>query len=172
MFVSSSRPTASRFTRQPGCAGGVCFDPKLRRQDTAPSRGQDTAPSIRQWGQVATATLLVAGCPVAIVWWLRASGTISSAVLAVVLGMGLSLCASYLGCVLWEKRPGSEDLLFSELMIWGFLHRWRTQRRLASALDMLGPMSQVQRRTLDGLSTKAQAKLLERLVAGMETRDP
>ena len=122
--------------------------------------------------QVAVATMIVAGCPIAVVWWLRASGTISSAVLCVVLGMGLSLGASHLGCVLWEKWPGSEDLLFSDLMIWGYLHRLRSQRRLASALDTLGPMSEARRRALDGMSTKERAKLLEQLVAEMETRDP
>jgi hypothetical protein len=164
--VFSSRPAVcdARFARV-AVAGG---EPVV--EETMGSR--HIAPSIRQWAQVATATLLVAGCPVAIVWWLRASGTISSAVLCVVLGMGLSLGTSRLGCVLWEKRSGAEDLLFSELMIWGFLHRWHTQRRLASARDTLGPMTQTQRRVVNGLSTKAQAKLLERLVAGMETRDP
>ncbi|HXA53555.1 MAG TPA: HD domain-containing phosphohydrolase [Solirubrobacteraceae bacterium] len=105
-------------------------------------------------------------------WWLRAAGAISSAILCVPLGMGLSLCASQLGCALWEKRPGSEDLLFSELMIWGYLHRLRAQHRLASALDTLGPMSETQSREVDGMSTKERAKLLERLVAGIETRDP
>lgn len=79
---------------------------------------QRLAPSVTQLAQVAAATLLVAGCPLAIVWWLRTSGTISSAVLCVLLGMGLSLCASQVGRLLWEKRLGSEDLLFSELMIW------------------------------------------------------
>ncbi len=86
--------------------------------------------------------------------------------------MVLSLGASHLGRVLWEKWPGSEDLLFSELMIWGYLHRVRSQRRLASALDTLGPMSETRRGRLDGMSTKERAKLLEQLVAEMETRDP
>jgi hypothetical protein len=122
--------------------------------------------------QAAVATLLVAGCPVAIVWWLRASGAVSSAAVALLIGMALSLGVSYVGRVAWESLPGSDDLLFNELMIWGFLHRWQTQRRLASALDMIGPMSDPQRRALDGSSTKDKAKLLERLVAGMETRDP
>jgi hypothetical protein len=90
----------------------------------------------------------------------------------VIVGIVLSLGASHVGRLVWEKRSGSEDLLFSELMIWGYLHRRHTQRRLASALDLLGPMSEAQRRTIDGLSTKEQAKLLEQLVAGMETRDP
>jgi HD domain len=137
-----------------------------------PVSSRGTAPPFRQWAQVATATVLVAVCPIAIVWWLRASGTISSAVIAVVIGMALSLGASHLGCAIWEKRPGSGDLLFSELMIWGFLRRWRTQRRMACALDMLGPMSAPRRRALEGMSTKEQARLLEHLVAGTETRDP
>ena len=136
------------------------------------SRSQRLAPSVKQLAQVVVATMLVAAAPIAIVWWLRASGTISSAVLCVFLGMGLSLGVSQLGRALWEKRPGSEDLLFSELMIWGYLHRLRTQHRLASALATLGPMSDAQRRDVDGLSTKERAKLLERLVAGIETRDP
>jgi hypothetical protein len=152
---------------------GAAQDPSSTAETGRPIlRSQRLAPSVKQFAQVAVATLLVAGFPIAIVWWLRASGTISSAVLCVLLGMGLSLGASHLGCVLWEKRPGSEDLLFSELMIWGYLHRLRTQHRLASALDTLGPMSQTQRRVVDGLSTKERAKRLERLVAGIETRDP
>jgi HD domain len=152
---------------------GAAQDPSGTAEARWPILGsQPSAPSVKQFAQVAVATLLVAGAPIAIVWWLRASGTVSSAVLCVLLGMGLSLCASQLGCVLWKKWPGSEDLLFSELMIWGYLHRLRAQRRLASALDMLGPMSEEQGRDVDGLSTKERAKLLGRLVAGIEARDP
>jgi HD domain-containing protein len=163
------------------------FDPRRglapvvqRREANRVPRGGTRAPhekrvisaSVRQWALVVAATLLVAVCPVAVVWWLRASETITSPVLGVTLGMVLSLCASQLGRVLWEKRPGSEDLLFSELMLWGYLHRRHTQRRLASAIDMLAPMSGGQEASLHGLSTRQQAALLERLVAGIETRDP
>jgi hypothetical protein len=157
----------------PSRCRGAAQDPSSTPAIARPSRSSRRLPaSIKQYAQVAGATLLVAGCPIAIVWWLRSSGTISSSILCLALGMGLSLGASQLGRVLWEKRPGSADLLFSELMVWGYLHRLHTQHRLASALDTLGPMSQTQRRDLDGLSTKERAKLLERLVTGMETRDP
>jgi hypothetical protein len=135
-------------------------------------KSQRLTPSVKQCFQVAIATLLVAGCPLAIVWWLRASGTISTAALGVPVGLALSLCASCVGCLVWKKQPGSEDLLFSELMIWGFLHRWHTRRRLASALDMLGPVNDPRRLAVDGLSRRRQAQLLEQLVAEMETRDP
>jgi hypothetical protein len=128
--------------------------------------------SPEQWLAVALATVLVAGAPIALVWWLRESGIVASPILAVILGMGLSLCVSRIGCLLWEKRPGSEDLLFSELMIWGFLHRLRTQRRLACALDMVGPLDEARSASLAGLSAREQARLLETLVSGIETRDP
>jgi HD-GYP domain-containing protein (c-di-GMP phosphodiesterase class II) len=128
--------------------------------------------SIRRLAQVATATLLVAVCPVAVVWWLRASGTVTSAAVGVIIGMALSMGISHVGCRVWEKRPGSEDLLFNELMIWGYLHRRYTQRRLASAIAMVGPMTEAHGRALDCLSSKELAKRIERLVSGIETRDP
>jgi hypothetical protein len=155
---------AAKGATERSAAGRPRVDPMMRNQHTAPS--------IHQLTQVATATLLVAGAPVGVVWWLRASGAVSSAAFAVILGMVLSLCASAVGRLVWEKRTGSEDMLFSELMIWGFLHRWHTRRRLASAFDMVAPLSDAQPGSLDGLSAEEQAKLLEQLVAGMETRDP
>ncbi len=143
-----------------------------RERPAARSRHERRSSSIKQWAQVATATLLVTGLPVAIVWWLRGSGAISSVVVCVALGMALSLCASQLGCFLWERRPASEDLLFSELMLWGFLHRRYSEHRLASAHDILGPIGEARDDAPGAASAKRQAKLLERLVAGMETRDP
>ena len=167
------RPRQARSAGTSARGRGAAQDPRGTAEARWPIlSGRRLAPSVKQFAQVAVATLLVAGAPIVIVWCLRASGTVPSAVLCVLLGMGLSLCASQVGCVLWKKWPGSEDLLFSELMIWGYLHRLRAQRRLASALDMLGPVSEEQRRDVDGLSTKERAKLLERLVAEIETRDP
>jgi hypothetical protein len=123
---------------------------------------------------VATATVFVAVFPVLIVWRLRASGVVGSPVLGMLLGMALSLGACRLGGAVWERRRriGSEDVLFSELMIWGFLHRWRSDRRLDSARELLGSMNQAQRRVSDGLSRERQVKLLEQLAAGMDARDP
>jgi HD domain len=151
----------------------VQLPPRLtlaRRGGSRASSG--LAVSSRQWAQVLLATLLVAGTPVLAVWWLRASGTVSSPVLGVLIGMAVSLVLSQLGRVLWESRPGSEDLLFNELMIWGFLRRRHSQRRLASALDMIGPMSDRRRTASCPLRANEQAELLERLVGTIETRDP
>ena len=69
-------------------------------------RRRPPQPSVRHLAPVAIATLLVAGCPIAGVWWLRESGSVSSPFVGVILGMVLSLGASLIGCKLWEKRPG------------------------------------------------------------------
>ncbi|MEA2215461.1 MAG: hypothetical protein QOK19_1022 [Solirubrobacteraceae bacterium] len=126
--------------------------------------GGELTPAVRQWCSVAVATVLVAGCPVVAVWWLRASATVTSTPLALGLGMALSLLASYLGQLIWEKQSGSEDLLFNELMVWGYIHRLRKQRRLASAANLVDEGS--------ASTSREQKQLLERLVSAMETRDP
>jgi putative nucleotidyltransferase with HDIG domain len=147
--------------------GSVSRPARVKRRT---GRRQNTA-AAKRWAQVLCATLLVAGTPVAVVWWLRASDAVTSPLIGVAIGMAASLCVSQLGRLVWESTPGSEDLLFSELMLWGFLRRRRSQRRLASALDMVGPMSAGRHATSVRLSATEQAKLLERLVERIETRD-
>jgi len=130
-----------------------------------------TAPNAKQLAQVMLATLLVAGIPVAAVWWLRVSGTVDSVAVTLLVGMVLSLLTSWAGRVLWEKHQGSEDLLFSELMVWGYLHRRHAQRRLASAAELAAPLH-TGTAGRDARAVREQTRLLGRLVAGMETRDP
>jgi HD domain len=122
--------------------------------------------------QVALATFFVAAFPLSVVWSLRATGVMSSMLLGMLLAVGLSLGASYLGRTLWEKRTGSGDLLFGELMAWGFVRRWRNERRLASALELLGSMNEAQRRVAGGLTAESQAQALEQLSGALEARDP
>ncbi len=88
------------------------------------------------------------------------------------IAMGLSLGASYIGAAFWETRTGSGDLLFGELMVWGFVHRLRNERRLASAQELLGSMNHAQRRVTGGLTAESQAKALEQLGRALEATDP
>jgi hypothetical protein len=122
--------------------------------------------------QIATATSLVAVCPIVTVWWLRESGLLGSYLPGMAIGIVLSFGAAHVGRSFWQTRPGSQHLLFSELMIWGFIHRWYTNRRLASARAVLGSMSQAQLRLSEGLSPERQTKLLEQLARAMDARDP
>jgi len=132
-----------------------------------------TTPRIKQYLTVATATTIVAGLPVAAVWWLRVTGRVTTTPMAVGMGMGISLWLSSAGRLIWETRPGSEDLLFSELMIWGYLHRLRSQRRLANVTELFAPIGSGAATAQARPSGQARnVKLLEQLVSGMETRDP
>ncbi|HXB14237.1 MAG TPA: HD domain-containing phosphohydrolase [Solirubrobacteraceae bacterium] len=137
-------------------------------------RPQIHSPYVKQAAQVTLATLLVAGTPVAAVWWLRESGTLGSALITLLLGMAISLVISALARSFWEKRQGSEDLLFSELMVWGYIHRLLTQRRIADASELAAPLSARASagHVLDRGDVRRQTRLLERLVSNMETRDP
>jgi HD-GYP domain-containing protein (c-di-GMP phosphodiesterase class II) len=130
------------------------------------------APSLKHAAQVLIATTLIVGGPIAMVWWARESGRVSSLWIGLVLGMVFSLGAQSLGSLVWEALPGSEDLLFSELMVWGYLHRLLIQRRLGSALDLIGPMGDTGSLDLAHLDRGERAKLLEGLVTGIETSDP
>ena len=63
-------------------------------------------------------------------------------------------------CV-WEKQPGSEDLLFNELMVWGYIHRLRKQRRLASVANLGATERRASR-----AASREQRQLLEGMVSG------
>jgi hypothetical protein len=119
---------------------------------------------------VAAATFLVAVCPIALVWGLRSADVVSSAGLCVLLAIALSLGASRLGSGFWKTRKGAGDILFNELMVWGFIRRWRNERRLASARELLGAINEGRHRS-DG-HAGARLRALERLGSTLESTDP
>lgn len=113
--------------------------------------------------RVVLATLVVTVLPGLVAAALQATGTIHgwlpSAGIAVVLSMALAA----VGSVWWARRPASRDIVFADLMLWGWLRRVRTERRLASARGLLG-------RSAD-LDPARKAALLERLSGALESRD-
>lgn len=60
-------------------------------------------------------------------WWL---GSVSLAVVG-------SVATASLGSALWRRRLPSSELVFSDLMLWGWMRRARARRRLAAARDVL-----------------------------------
>jgi hypothetical protein len=75
-------------------------------------------------GWTAAVTLI----PLAAVWELRASGTTSSPWACIPLAVALSLAITALGGTYWRRRTPAPELLFSELMRWGFYRRVRSAR--------------------------------------------
>ena len=128
---------------------------------------QNTARLTRYLPQVAVATFVVAVCPILAVSALRAAGVIGSVFVSAGLGIVLSLGASCLGEAYWKRRSGSEDVLFGDLMIWGWLQRWRTERRLDTALKLLGRHAGT-----GDLSPERRAQLLQQLAGALEAPRP
>jgi len=122
---------------------------------------------------VLCATFLVTVSPVMLVWWLRDSGAVTSVWVGIGIGVAASFGASYVGSALWKRRTGSQDVLFGELMLWGWVQRWRAERRLATATDVLG-LRHGPRRSVSGgrLTHEQRAGLLTQLASGLEARDP
>ena len=84
------------------------------------------------------ATTLVVVLPALAVWAIIPRGDLALLALSVPLGMLLSVAAASIGGAIWKRTPGSRDLVFADLMLWGWLRRVRTERRLASAETLLG----------------------------------
>ena len=85
--------------------------------------------------------LLVTGAvffvPIAAVWQLRSSGAVTSLWLAVLIAIAISMTLSWLLKAYWTRGPHQSELLFSELLIWGWFWHLRRERQLANAAGML-----------------------------------
>jgi HD-GYP domain-containing protein (c-di-GMP phosphodiesterase class II) len=110
------------------------------------------------------ATFAVAVLPVLVVSAIQLTGALRSTLSSIAVAAALSLGASVAGSAVWTRRRGSRDIVFADLMIWGWIRRLRTERRLADARELFGDRAK--------LSPSRQAELLERLSAALEARDP
>ena len=118
------------------------------------------------------ATAVVTLAPAALVWTLALTGAAAGFVPLLVIGLFASLLLAYGGHVLWQLRPGSRDVLFSDLMLWGWLRRWHLERRLGNAVALLGFDADGARERSDDLDPETRLKVLKRLAAALEARDP
>jgi putative nucleotidyltransferase with HDIG domain len=118
------------------------------------------------------ATFLVAVLPTAFIWWLRSEGMIRSPLLTLVIALVATLAASRVGTAYWEKRTSPGDLLFGELLLWGFIRRCNSERRLSSARSVLGSLADTHGGVAGDQSSGIQAQELEKLSAALEATDP
>ena len=121
---------------------------------------------------VFVATFVVVLAPTLFVLWLRESGAVESTWVALAIGVLLSLTASQVGAAIWKSKANS-DLLFNELMLWGWVQRFRSERRLAKATDLLG-LSAGRPAAITGgqLSGEQKKQLLTELTSSLESSDP
>jgi len=84
------------------------------------------------------ATGFVVVLPAVLVSLLVPVGSVPMLLLSLVIGIALSLLAAGAGGAIWKRLPGSSDLVFADLMLWGWLRRSVAERRLAQAETLLG----------------------------------
>jgi hypothetical protein len=87
------------------------------------------------------------------------------------LGACLSLLASLGGAALWKKYLGSLDVVFADLLLWGFFKRMLVERRLSRATRLIGESG----KGWGGegkLTSAEQAEVLQKLASDLESTDP
>src|SRR3954449_9611976 len=112
---------------------------------------------------MAVATFVVMVLPAVVVGGLSGLGVLSSVWMGVALAVALSLAFSSAGSVYW-RRHASGDVLFSDLLLWGWLRRRRTERRLGRADELL--------REAGAADSARKAELLRELGAALDAEDP
>jgi putative nucleotidyltransferase with HDIG domain len=113
--------------------------------------------------QVVVATLAVAVLPGLVAGGLQAAGIIGRWWLSMALAMALSMGAAAAGSAIWARRPAAREVVFADLMLWGWLRRVRAERRLASTQWLVGSPGR--------FGPALQAAMLERLSEALEARD-
>ncbi|MDQ3620388.1 MAG: HD-GYP domain-containing protein [Actinomycetota bacterium] len=91
--------------------------------------------------------------------------------ITVPLGALLSLVASFGGAALWKRYQSSMDVVFGDLLLWGWVKRIRVERRLARTTRLIGESGKgwSEDSTLTPLE---QADVLQKLGADLEASDP
>ena len=108
------------------------------------------------------ATVLVMVLPAAIVWVLSARGVLDSLWAAVALSAVLALGFSSAGSAYW-RRHASGDVLFSDLLVWGWLRRRRMERRIGRADELLSGAG--------GAEPERKEALLRELSGALDAKD-
>jgi putative nucleotidyltransferase with HDIG domain len=122
---------------------------------------------VRYLPHVAVATLAVVAVPLALVTAVQMDGELRSPWLSMLVAVLLSVAISSAGSAFWMRRPASRDLVFGDLMLWGFIRRLRAEKRISSNV-----------RLLEGAGSGADMETDERLeglallASSLEARDP
>jgi putative nucleotidyltransferase with HDIG domain len=110
--------------------------------------------------------------PVVVVGWLHGAGIVTSPWLCIALAIALSFTASALGSAYWQRCSRSGDVFFSELLVWGWLHRFRSERRLARTMGLLGLDGLDGQAALGDESLEQKARVLRQMAAALDAQDP
>lgn len=91
------------------------------------------APGVGELPMVVLATAAVTVLPALLATWILPSRHAPSLVLSTILAMALAAIVTQLGAAAWSRKPGKQEMLFADLMLWSWLRRRWTDHRLARA---------------------------------------
>jgi putative nucleotidyltransferase with HDIG domain len=140
-------------------------------KDTAPEYTSGTASVVRYLPQVIVATLFVVLVPFGAVWVVRSEGWASSVWVVIPLAILMSLAAFMAAGAYWQRRRRAGDLMFSELLLWGWLRRLRTDRRLTRTAQRLGLSAAAAGVAAAAADGEQSTRLLEQLADALESQD-
>jgi hypothetical protein len=132
-----------------------------------------TTGSVRYLPLVLVITLSIVGFPLAVLAWVETAFNITIGPLpAAAIAVALSAAIGAMGSALWIRHPRSRDIVFGDLMLWGYVRRLINQRRVLRATSALGlDRSDGGAREI-ALSRERQTEILQRLANALEANDP
>lgn len=141
-------------------------DPEPRGKPTDSAAEPEGSETVRMWRYLPLA-VLATGSVIVLPGIIMAAlvpvrGALSTVVCAV-LAMAASLAVARAEAAIWARRRGSRELLFADLMLWGWVRRCRAERGLARTQELY----ESARKAGPGVSID----LLQRLNERLEARD-
>lgn len=102
------------------------------------------------------------------VWRLVPTTGVLWLMVSITLTTGLSIAIARALAVLWTRRKDSHDLVFADLMIWGWIRRTLLERKIRNARRTLGHAYDGRDRAL---TRDERVRTLERLATLLGARD-
>jgi HD domain len=101
--------------------------------------GRDARGQTRLWRYLPLSVLTTACvivCPAALASAIVPRGGLLLAAVSAMSAVAASIALASAAAALWKRQPGSRDLLFADLMLWGWLRRFAAERRLSQAREL------------------------------------
>ena len=107
------------------------------RTERAAATNPPAAPRLRRYLPLAVLTTsVVIVLPALLAAMIVPSGGLALAAVSAASAIAVSVALASAAAAVWKRRPQSRDVLFADLMLWGWVRRCWTERRLSQARDL------------------------------------
>jgi HD-GYP domain-containing protein (c-di-GMP phosphodiesterase class II) len=124
----------------------------------------------RYWSLVVVFTAAVAAGPIGLVTFLESRGLIHSLAPSVIIGVAVSLAIAAMASRIWMAWFDTADVVFGDLLLWGWLRRLRHERRVTRSARILGLWDDSLSAT-GSLDRPSRLRVLKDLARALEARD-